>query len=792
MWSRIAELILRYRWVGLAGVFLLTCWMAYIGVSRLEVSQEYLNVIPPDDPDKAAYQNFLKEFGEEGNTLIIALEGKATKDSSFWFDRAKLNDFYHTGRKIAQLKDVVRIVNVTQTSYLTLNEEEKRFAMQAFMPAPFTQDSQVKHLRNVVSQQPFYRGLLFSEDYRTALCAVTFSMNAMSSKRKHLLQKEIEALIQPFAAKYGIQIHYAGVPYMRTYMAKKLPAELGLFVLASLLLTAIALFYFYRTFYAVVFPILLLLISAVWTLGIVAMLGYKLSLLMGMLPATIIILGIPPSIYMLSDYLEEYRLVQDKKKALIGMINRLGLVTLMINANTAFGFLTLYAADITILREFGLTAFLATMAAYFLTLLLIPGIFSILPPPSEKNIRQIEIPLLRRFVVWINAVVQDSKKLIYITTVVILAVASLGIRRLEAVSHMSDDFPTRDTVMTDLRFMESNFGGVLPFEIVIDFQKAGATKKVSNLARIAELQDSLSADPRISRTISIVDAIKWSRQAMYGGEAVGYDMPARNEIDLIARYMQGAQRHQDSLHKDKPLLTANLTDSTFRKVRITGYVKDLGSKEMPLLIEKTNRQIKDIFQDQQPPVQSLITGTTRIFLKMNEYLIDNLVWSLAATFLIIGLQMWVLFASLRMMIISLAVNVLPLAVTAGIMGYLNIPLKPSTALIYELAFGIAIDNSIHYLTAYRYYRKKGEAKADAITGAMRVTGMGIVFTSIVLFLGFGVFMLSVFGSTQSLGLLTSVTLLTAMFSNLLLMPALVLQFDRKGSYRGSKALIDGE
>lgn len=784
MWQRLAHFILKHRWWILLFVIAITIFFGWYGALRFQVTQEYLSIIPKTDPDVIDYHNFKKQFGEEGNTVLIAIEDQN------WFQKDKLNELKVICDSVLKLDGVKNLLNVTQISQTLVDESQSQFVLRPFMPSEFKTDSEVVALKKIIDNQPFYHGLLFNDNKNVLITAVSFTGEAMDTKRKHSLFKEIESIFNPFAKKYNQKIHYAGVPYIRTYMTSRLPKELGLFVLLSLGFTAGALFLLFRSLYSMVFPIILLAIGAISSVGFLGIFDFKVTILMGMLPAIIIILGIPPCIYMLTDYLAEYKIHKDKSIALGKMLEKLGLVTFMINANTAFGFLTLYFTDIKPLREFGLIAFISTMWVYLLTIFLIPGVFSLLSPPTEKNIRAIKSPLSDKIVSYFDHLIIKKSNLIYLLTILVLVVSLLGMSRLKAISFMKDDLPTHDNIIKDLNYMESEFKGALPFEIVIDFQKKGAAKKLRNLTKLDELQDSLKSISNLSRTLSIVDAMKLSRQALYENDPEAYSLPASNEIDIIASYLQHTQARRDSLSgSDKNPILSNLVNPEFSKVRITGYMKDIGSKETPELIKKVENQVHEIFKDQKPEIKLVITGTTRIFLKTNDYLIDNLVWSLLATFLIIGLQMWVLFGSLKIMFISLITNIIPLIVVAGVMGFLNITLKPSTALIYELAFGIAIDSSIHYLTAYRIFRKKGVTKVISVSDTGKETGVNIILTTGILFLGFGVFIFSSFGSTRSLGILTSTTLLISLFTNLLFMPVLIKHFD-SGKKIKDKALID--
>lgn len=788
MWLRVADFILKYRIVLLIAIGLLAATMGYIGISRAKFSQQFAKVVPKSDKDYREYLEFRERYGEDGGTLLIGLEGDAA------FKKEALNDLYRLAQEIEREDGVRRVIHVTKAYQLEADTARQRFEMQPVMTAPLQSQAQADSLQRWLYRQPFYKGLLYSPDQEISIFAVSYSEAIMESKVKHKLIRNLEKEVNALAEKHGFTPHYAGLPYVRYYISKNLPNELAIFSTAAILLTALALYLFYRSFYAVVFPIILLVMSAFCTLGIIGLFDYELNILMAMLPTIIIILGIPPSIYMLSDYHREYRELGNeigKIGALREMIRKLGLVTLMINGNTALGFLTLYFTEVRILQQFGLVAFLGTMTTYVLTIILIPSVYSLLPSPSDQKLKHLEAPRINRIILTFVALVQNHRKSIYIGAGVLVVAGGFGITLLRPVAYMMDDIPRNDNIYSDLKLMEEHFGGVMPLEIVLDTRRPDGALKYRNLKRTAKLQQQLESYPQISRTVSLVNLVKWSRQALSGVGPKAYEMPVEDEYDFLQIYAKNSGTvesvdtdtargaPQGGMQSGK-LLTA-LTDSSQQEIRITGFVEDIGSQKMPQLMAQIQADIDSIFRTEQSstPIKTTLTGTTRIFLKANDYLVNNLYWSLLAVFCIIALQMLVLFSSWRIMLISLIPNIIPLILTTGIMGYFGIPLKPSTALIFIMAFGIAIDDSIHFLAMYRLHRKNGLMVSEATAKAQRITGMSIMYTSIVLFMGFIIFVPSSFGSTRSLGLLTSITLFFAGISNLLLLPALLVRFDKR-------------
>ena len=729
--------------------------------TKVEIFQEFVKVVPSDDPDFIQYQNFKKTFGEDGNALIIGIEAHEKI-----FDNQFFNEIYHFSDSLDHLEGIKRVVNYTNLLELYRNDSLQTFEVKPLIKPGLPMDI----IQKMVTKHPFYKNYLFDSSFTTTICAVSLTNEILNSKKKHKLLWSIIHRFEELGAKYGIKVHFAGLPYVRTYNAQKLPQELALFMFLATVVTAITLFLFYRSWIPVVFPMVTIAVTAAWTLGLIVLFGYKITILNALLPPLLVIIGIPNSVYMMSDYHEEFVKLGSKEEALKAMIKKLGMVTLMINANTAFGFLTLYFTSVVVLQQFGIIAFLGTMITYFLTIIMLPGIFSLLPDPTYKTTKHLDAKRLNLFIEKVAQLVKNHKKNIYFVSIILTFFGVIGILRLYAVSYMVDDLPSESNIMKDLRFMESKFQGVFPYEIVINTQKKNGLKNYNTLKKIEKLQTELEKLPELSNGVSIINLLKLSRYAYFGNQPEQYIFPSKDELAFITDYTRNLQANSNNKILDA------LTDSLNQKARIQFYVKDIGSRQIPLLISKTD-SILNTFFPKDGKIQTEITGTTKLFLKANEYLVDNLYWSLVATFLIIGLQMFVLFWSWRIMAISLLVNIIPLVVTAGLMGYLNIPLKPSTALIYGIAFGIAIDNSIHLLAMYWSRRKHGDDIPQAIYTSIKKTGMSIVYTSCILLAGFIIFTPSEFGSTRALGVLTSITLFIALFSNLILLPALVEHFD---------------
>ncbi len=761
VWQSIAIFLIRHRISILLILVLLTSFMWWN--RGTEISHQLNEVIPMADEEMKSYLRFKEEFGEDGNIMVVGIEGDFKKLELF-------NGIYELVEDLKMVEGVDDVVGITHLLNLVYKRDAETFDLSPLVKSKPRVQTELDSLMAIMENLPFYSGLLVDEQGQTTILAISITDSLLNSDQKTVVYDRITVHTNKFEEKFKIPLRYAGMPVIRVNVHKTISVELILFLGISLAVLALTLLFFFRSLYTVIFPILVVVAVIIWTVGFIGLFGFKISLVTGVIPPLITVISIPNCVYLITKYHIEYRLTRNKVKALSLVIQKIGVVTIMTNATTAVGLGVLAFTNVQPLKEFGIIAGLSVIAAFFISLILIPVMFSFLPPPTNRQTRHLDRRTLSFGINLIDRIVSNRRPAIYVISILLAILSIYGMLKIMPIAYVVDDIPQKSQLIKDMRYMEDRFNGVLPFEIVIDTKRKNGVQRLSNLRKIDELQDSLDNYPELSRSVSAVDFAKFLRQAWMGGDSSQYRLPSRGEFNFIRSSLLNTNITEEKVSK-------NLTDSIFQKTRVTATVRDIGSMKMDVLLDSLRAEVAKIFDGDK--FQVTITGTTPIFIKGNKYLINNLLTSLAIAFLVIAVLMGILFRSWRMVVISLVPNILPLIMVAGLMGFFKIPLKPSTALIFGVAFGIAVDDSIHFLARYRQARKAGDDVRQAVSNSYRDTGISMIYTSIILFLGFITFTFSSFGGTQALGLLTSLTLGIAMFSNLILLPALLISFDKR-------------
>jgi len=771
MWKSIGQLILKYRVLFLILLLGITAFMAF-KAKELQLSYEFANAIPTDHPKYKTYQEFRKKFGEDGSLLVIGIQ------TDKLFEEKIFNDYAQLINDIKKVQGAETVISVpTAINLIKDSATEKLSSQLIFRNGPLSQ-TEIDSCRTVFYNLPFYRGLLYNPDSNAWLLGVNINKGVLASKKREITVAQITSLSDAFGKKHSLETHLSGLPLIRTVLAKRIADEMKWFLVISIILSAIILLLFFRSITSMLLSITVVGIGVIWSLGTMVLMGYKITLLTALIPPLVVVIGIPNCIYFLNKFHVSYNETGDKRKALVKMVDRMGIVTLFCNITAAIGFAVFFLTRSQILKEFGAVAGFNIMALFLISLVLIPSVLSFLPPPKSRHTKYLDSPRLRRWLDRLERWSLNHRKLIYSVTGVVLIAAVLGIMRLESNGFIVDDLPKTDKIYTDLKFFEKNFKGVMPLEILVDTKKKrGVTRNLTTLLKIDSLSEFLTAMPEIGKPLNITEGLKFAKQAFFEGDTLNYSAPTEFDMIPLKPYLEF---QADSGNKENSFgkLISSFIDSNKQEARISVSMSDVGSYRLPQILDTIQKKADSIFDKANYKVQ--LTGASVTFLEGSNFIINGLKESIMWAFGLIAVCMMYLFRSFRILLCSLIPNVIPLIITAGVMGWLGVRIKPSTVLIFSVALGIAIDVTIRFLVNYKQElpRNNYDMKQTVIE-TIHGTGISIIYTSLVLIAGFIIFCFSGFGGTQSLGWLTSLTLITATLTNLVLLPSLLITFIRK-------------
>ena len=766
MWHSIAAFIIKFRIALLVILLSITGVMGYYAM-QVKLSYEFTSAVPTDNPKYIEYQKFRAEFGEDGNLMAIAVK---TKD---FFEPEFFNDYALLAKKIAKVNAVENVLSVPGAIALVKDTvTQKLKAMPIAGTPPFTN---VDSIKQTFLSLPFYKGILYNPDSNAYLMTVWIQKDVLNSKGRADVINEIVRLGNEFGVKHNIEMHYSGLPLIRTEMAMRVQHEMRLFLILSFVLTAVILALFFRSVAAVIASMLVVAIGVIWSVGTIELLGYKITLLTALIPPLVVVIGIPNCVYLLNRYHFEYAKNPNKMRSLLRMVDRMGIVTFFTNLTAGIGFGVFFFTKSVLLKEFGLVAGINILGLFFISLVFIPALFSFLPPPNVRHTSYLESGWINKLLEKITKWVFSHRMWIYGFTIVVCVFSVWGVLRLKNDAHIVDDLPKSDKIYLDLKFLENNFKGIMPLQIVIDTRKKNGVASLEVLGKMDKLCKYLETYPEIGRPLAITEGIKFANQAYFGGDPVYYEVPEDPiQAAFVLPYLRTKGGDNTSMFSK---LLHSFVDSTKSKARISVNMADIGSHRLPIMLGKIKPEVDKIFDSTKYKVT--FTGTSVTFLEGSKFIVNSLRDSLILAFLFIFGCMVAVFRSWRILVISIIVNIVPLLITAGLMGWMGIRIKPSTVLVFSVALGITIDVTIRFLVNFKQeLAQHDDSIADTVHRTIRDTGLSIIYTSLILVAGFGVFALSQFDGTKSLGYLTSITLLLAMVTNLTLLPALLLWMDK--------------
>jgi predicted RND superfamily exporter protein len=763
-WGWVARFILRNRTGILIVIALITVLLA-LQWKNMRFTYTEANLLPDDHPINLEYDEFLKHFGEEGNLIVMGV-----KDSTI-FTPAKFKAWNKLSKDIGKFSEVELTLSVGNLQKLEKKADTTGFELVPFITdSVFTDANLAVYKDELFNKLPFYDGLIYSPDKQSIRSAIYLKKDIVNTaERRDFVVDDLIPLIKKFEAETGVKVHTSGMPYIRTLNSQSIIDEIGLFIGAALFITSLIFFFFFRSWRATFISMCTVIIGVMWAFGFLGLMHYEITVLTALIPPLIIVIGIPNCIFLINKYQQEIKLHGNQAKSLQRVITKVGNATLMTNLTTASGFATFILVKSELLSEFGIVASINIVAIFLLCLLIIPIIYSYMSVPKDKHLKHLNKMWINKFVNWVERMVRDRRITIYIVAVLLLCASIIGIFQIKISGSLIEDMPKNTGFFDDIRFFEKEYEGIMPLEIMVDTKKKKGVMSLSTLKRIDELQDHIKEIPEFAKPLSVVELVKYSKQVYYNGNPEYYQLPNSQERTFLLSYAKTSSTKTNLLN--------SYVDSTGQFARITTFMKDTEPDRFGRIEEDLHKEINKVFPPERYNVS--VTGKALVFQKGTRYLVNNLILSLSLAIFLIAIFMAWMFRSFKMIIISLIPNLLPLLITAGVMGFVGVPIKPSTILVFSIAFGISVDDTIHFLAKYRQELIANNWKIKkSVFAAVRESAISMFYTSIVLFFGFSVFTISSFGGTVALGALVSITLLFAMLSNLLLLPTLLLSLER--------------
>lgn len=777
-WKKMADFIIRNRPALISAIAILTAFFTY-QIFSLELSYELPKILPQSDESFKLYQDFKKKYGEDGNVMVIAFKTDKI------YELNTFNDWYDLSQEIKSISGIKNVLSNSSLSEVKRNDSLKKFDFVPLLKKKPTTQSEVDSLKSKISSLPFYQGFVYNEDAH--LMAVTFDQAKLNSKDRITLTEDIQKKAQAFGEKHKIEMHFSGMPFVRTNFMSKVRSELSLFMGLAFLVTIFILYLFFKSLRVVFYASVVIVIAVLWSVGLISLFGYKISILTGLIPPLIIVIGIPNSIFLINKYQEEYLRTGNKIESLRIAIEKIGKTTFLANVTTFIGFFVFYFTGSPLLLEFGLVAAISVMATWAISLILIPSIFSYVADPKPKHVRHLENKRISKVLQKVDFIVHNRRTKTYWFVGILVAISIYGASRIKAIGFVVDDLPENDPIYTDLKFVEKNFKGIVPFEVNVETREENGIFNPTILNQIRILQKEFAKYPEFTKPISIVEGLKFIYQGYRGGDPKYFVLPPAMELQKMAEYAKSAEGKEN--------MFAAFLDAKKQSTRISFQSADVGTVRMREMFTNLQAKADTIFnfdketgtwKPENEKTDVKLTGNGVVFTKGNDYLLGNLGESTLMAIILVSLVMATQFLNYRTILISTIPSIIPLIITAGIMGYFAIPLKPSTTLIFSIAFGIASDGTIYFLTKYKEELQKGKSISQAVSEAIKYTGISMVYTAIILFFGFGIFVASGFKGTVFLGLLVSITLLIGMISNLVLLPCFLMTLDKKQTLRELK------
>jgi len=703
------------------------------------------NLFPENDKEVEEYYNFRDEFGREDNIISLTY----TCDDPFL-----LKNFLLTQKLTKRLSKIDGIYSVLSISNLGIELD----ILETNLNDKNLSQKQIEVLKNYILDSPIFVNNLISEDGTIASIILEVDETLNNHPGRLKIMKDIQNIINDSNWEW----YEAGIPVLRTKYVQYMIGDFIKFFPPVTIILLLVLYMMFKSIKIVLLPILTVFISVVWILGLMSIFNFSINIITYIVPTLVMIVGVSDSVHILIKFNEEIRKSNNSKESIKKTIQSIGNAILLTSLTTSFGFLSLLSTNIVMIKEFGFLVAIGVLIAFLVSILLIPTLIILMgksyPLKNISTKKGIRYYFLNR-IVMINNNYQSTILIISSISIVLFIYFSL---KVESNSALMDDLSKGNELFEDMKFVEEHMGGVFPFEVVLS-AKDENNNLIENgivnfrfISLVSKIQKKLNSIPEIRKTISIVDYLEIIN------ENLTEEIQEKPELtdELIFQYIL--------LNED---IFQNIINFDYSKTRISGRIKDVNSIRAEEIVEEINNWKLENISDE---VSIALTGTTLMALKVNDYLVNNLIISFLIAFSVIFISMGFLFKSVKLAIFSMIPNLIPILFMAAIMGIFNIKLRPTTAMTFAIAFGIAVDDTIHYLVRFRkeLSNNNGNYK-EANAATIYSTGNAIISTSLILSSGFLVMVSSNFLPSRDFGFLLAITMFGAIIGDLFFLPAML-------------------
>ena len=705
-----------------------------------------------NDPVINRFLNFREEFDGVDNRIFLLYES----DDPFSYKNLELNK-----KMVYAFENIEGVSKVTSLTNIELFTEGGEYLLSpVYENIPKSIDS-LNIAKERILSSDLLKNYLISEDGKVAAILIEVSDSFNEHESRESIVKQIDEL------QLGTDWtwHQTGLPIIRTRYVQYMIADNITFLIPVLSMLILLLSLLFRSLVGLVLPLIVVLLTIIWTLGFMTAAGITINIISYIIPTLLMVVGISDSVHFLVKYYKTLHLLGDKREALTQSLQKIGTAIFLTSITTAIGFGALSMVNIEIVKEFGIFTAMGVFFAFIITVLFIPSTLMLLGKTPKTKLEAYSRGYRVKIVKKLITIVRGHPKKIIFTGITITIIGFFGALQINPHSKLLDDLRPGNTLLEDMRLAEDRMGSVLPVEIIITVDENENFQDIQDVAVISftdELASYISKIPEIGKVVSVSDYLKAINQAMNDGDKSFYQVPLSREI--ISQYMLLYDSEFNSL------INSDLT-----KLRIASQIKDIDSRRSAEIEKELNTYIASVIPE---GITAEVTGTAFLALRTNNYLVKNLLGSFLVALIIITFLMIVLFRSVKMAFISILPNIIPMMVMAAVLGFLQIPLRPATAMTFAVAFGIAVDDTLHYLIRYRMELSKQHYR-QANDSTMLGTGIAMMSTTAILSAGFLVLILSQFTPTVEFGMLSVITIITALIGDLTFLPALLSQIKRR-------------